>query len=636
MDVVLASKSPRRRELLYKIFADFEVAPSGVDENLFDKSDPLRFALAAAEAKARDVAERRPSALVIAADTIVCLGDEIFGKPANRGEAETMLARLSGRKHRIITGMALYRKDEDRLVTGFETSYVMFREIARETIRAYLDHHEYLDKAGSYAIQEIGDIFVEKLEGDYDNVVGFPVNRVRRMLKEFRAPEYILEITGFDPKKGWPAGRTESGEAFIPGAVVGDKVRARIICWKPRVLKVVETIRPSPCRVEAPCPHFGKCGGCAFQNLEYVKQLEIKDGHIHRALVESGIDPAEVDLEPMLPSPALFGYRNKMEFAFAGFAGELMLGLRERAWPEKKGRKKTVALNRCPIFGEAAETIFPLVLENANATGFSGYHPVTQEGYFRNLVLREAKGTGEVMSILVTKSGPLPEARGWAERWIAKMPNLKSVWHVENDRTADVVDFEGAQLLAGAPFIEEELGGLRFRVHPQSFFQPNPGAALLFYERIAARAREWKSSRALGLFCGAGAIELYLSRSVTRVTGIDALAANIRNAEENARLNAIGNADFSEGWIERSLGDDGARDLDLLVLDPPREGLRSQALNRVAGLRIPRMIYMSCNIKTFIQDAMGLAAAGYRLMKLTAADFFPHTPHFEVLGFLER
>ena len=311
MDVVLASKSPRRRELLYKIFADFEVAPSGVDENLFDKSDPLRFALAAAEAKARDVAERRPSALVIAADTIVCLGDEIFGKPADRGEAEIMLARLSGRKHRVITGVALYRKDEDRLVAGFETSYVLFREIAREAIGAYLDHHEYLDKAGSYAIQEIGDTFVEKLEGDYDNVVGFPVNRVRRMLKEFRAPEYILEITGFDPKKGWPAGRTESGEAFIPGAVVGDKVRARIICKKPRVLKVVETIRPSPWRVETPCPHFGKCGGCAFQNLEYVKQLEIKDSHIRRALVESGIDPAEVDLEPMLPSPSLFGYRNK-------------------------------------------------------------------------------------------------------------------------------------------------------------------------------------------------------------------------------------------------------------------------------------------------------------------------------------
>jgi len=636
MEVVLASRSPRRQELLRRIIPEFEIVPSGVDEDLFDKSDPLRFALAAAEAKAREVGQRRPQALVIAADTIVCLGRELFGKPGDRGEAEAMLNRLSGQKHRVITGVALFRKAENRLVTGFETTYVTFRRLTPEEIHAYLERHEFLDKAGSYAVQEIGDAFVEKLDGDYDNVVGFPVRRVRRLLKEFRAPETTVRTEDFDPKHGWPSGRADGREAFFPGAVVGDEVRARLIGHKPRLYRIVETIRPSPWRVDAACPHFGTCGGCAFQNLDYGKQLALKEAHVRRTLAAAKIDPAAVAAGPILPSPELFGYRNKMEFAFAGRAGELILGLRERAWPGRQSRKKTVALARCPIFGPAAAAVFPLVLEDAGATGLAGYHPVSQEGFFRNLVLREAKGSGELMAVLVTKSGPLPQAAAWAERWMREAPNLRSVWRVENDRTADVVDFEGAELLGGSLFIEEELGGLRFRIRPQSFFQPNPRAALLLFERIAAQARAWGSRRALGLYCGAGVIELFLSRTVERVLGIDASPAGIRDAEENARLNGVTNVDFAIGLVEKTIGSGKVDEYDLAVLDPPREGLRPQALSGIAALKIPRLIYMSCNLRTFVADVASLDAGGYRLEKLITADFFPHTPHFEVLGFLSR
>jgi 23S rRNA (uracil1939-C5)-methyltransferase len=636
MGVVLASRSPRREELLRRVFPEFEVVPSSVDETILDKSDPVRFAVAAAEAKAREVGERRPAALVIAADTVVCLGEEIFGKPENRDEAAAMLGRLSGQRHRVITGVALYEKDADRLVTGYETSFVTFRSLSRETIDGYLDGGDYLDKAGSYAIQEVGDSFVEALEGDFDNVVGFPVRRVRRMLKEFRAPEFILKVEGIDPKGGWPTAVAEGRTAFVPGAVVGDEVRARLVGKKPWILKVIKILRPSPWRVEPACPHFGTCGGCSFQNLDYGKQLELKEAYLRETLAAAGIDSRRFVLDPLLPSPSALGYRNKMEFAFAGPASGLSLGLRERAWPGRLSRKRTVRLSRCPIFGGAAELLFPLVLADADAAGLPAYHPVTQKGFFRNLVLREAKATGELMAVLVTKSGPLPEAATWAKRWTREVPRLKSVWRVENDRTADVVDFEGAEHLAGAPHIEEELGGLRFRIHPDSFFQPNPQGANLFFERIALQAREWGVQNALGLFCGAGAIELFLSRRAGQATGIDAAAANVRNAEENARLNGIANVRFSVGLAEKILDDAGRLDFDLVVLDPPREGLRPRALASVAALRIPRLIYMSCNVRTFVQDAAQLAAGGYRLRRLASADFFPQTPHFEVLGFFSR
>ena len=184
-DVILGSQSPRRRELLKKIVDDFRVVPSGIDEERFRERDPVEFALMTAVAKAKEISARYPASLVIAADTLVCLNDEIFGKPKSRAEARAMLRKLSGRRHRVVTAVALSRKEDDRLLTGHETSWVTFRRLSREDIEGYLETNQYLDKAGSYAIQEGGDALVESLEGDYDNVVGLPVRLLRSLLDEF-------------------------------------------------------------------------------------------------------------------------------------------------------------------------------------------------------------------------------------------------------------------------------------------------------------------------------------------------------------------------------------------------------------------------------------------------------------------
>ena len=166
----------------------FEVGPSGVDEERFRNPDPVASALQAAAAKAKAVGEKYPASLVIAADTLVCLGNEIFGKPASRREARAMLRKLSGKKHMVVTGVVLYRKSERRMLAGQETSWVTFKKLAPEAIEDYLDKSdEYLDKAGSYAIQESGDALVRSLEGDFDNVVGLPVRLVRKLLKAFMA-----------------------------------------------------------------------------------------------------------------------------------------------------------------------------------------------------------------------------------------------------------------------------------------------------------------------------------------------------------------------------------------------------------------------------------------------------------------
>jgi septum formation protein len=184
--VILASVSPRRRELLKKVIPRFKVVPSGVDEDRFRGLEPNAFALEAALAKAKAVGRRHPSSLIISADTLVVLGGEVFGKPAGRDQARVMLAKLSGRTHKVITAVVLYRKDRGRVVAGLEMSRVRFKRLGRKAIEDYLDSSEYLDKAGAYAIQESGDRLVARLEGDYDNVVGLPVALLQRLMAEYR------------------------------------------------------------------------------------------------------------------------------------------------------------------------------------------------------------------------------------------------------------------------------------------------------------------------------------------------------------------------------------------------------------------------------------------------------------------
>lgn len=188
-DLILASASPRRRELLKRLVPDFHVVPSRADETSVPETDPVRFAVAAALLKAREVGERNPASIVLAADTVVDLEGEIFGKPTDREEARATLKKLSGRRHRVITGVALYRKDEGRSLTGYEESRVRFRPLDDRAIESYLDTENHVDKAGSYAIQEVHDAFVEELVGDYDNVVGLPLRLVREMLGRFRDRE---------------------------------------------------------------------------------------------------------------------------------------------------------------------------------------------------------------------------------------------------------------------------------------------------------------------------------------------------------------------------------------------------------------------------------------------------------------
>jgi 23S rRNA (uracil1939-C5)-methyltransferase len=636
MDIILASASPRRRELMARVAPAFRVVPADVDETAIREKDPLAFAIAAATLKARTAAERCPDAVVIGADTVVALGLRILGKPADREDARTMLRALSGRRHRVITGLAFYTKTEDRLLTGYDLTYVTFRELTGEMIEAYLGQGTFRDKAGAYAVQEIGDAFVARMKGDYDNVVGFPVEKVRRLLARFLAPSFAVEVEDVDFPGSEGVAGAGGRRTLIPGAAPGEVVRVQIVGergWA-QIGEVIRVESPSSRRAEPRCRHFGACGGCRFQHLDYGTQLELKERFLKRTLEAAGLPEASAAVRPITASPDLYGFRNKMEFAFGEKHGELALGLRERVTTSRQTYRRTLPLEECPIFGPAVERLFPVVLEFARERGLEGFEPATRKGHLRHLVLRRGQRTGELMALLVTAELGEIDLAALAGRLAAAAPELRSFAHVTNSRGSDLVEFERMRLVSGVPFIEERLAGLSFRIYPPSFFQTNTAGAELLYRRIGAEAPIARTSRVLGLYCGSGAIELSLAGAAGTVTGIDSSPANIGNAVENALVNRIDNVLFLPGTVEALAAGPDRGPADVVIVDPPRVGLTGKALHRVLALDAPAVVYVSCNPQSLGRDLRAFVEAGYEVASLSPFDFFPHTPHLETLAVL--
>jgi 23S rRNA (uracil1939-C5)-methyltransferase len=644
MKIVLASGSPRRRELMKLIALEFIVCPPDIDESLIDESDPVRFAVEAAVLKAQAAAERFPEATVIGADTVVAIGGQILGKPADRAEARSMLGLLSGHRHRVITGVALFRGRDERQLADWELTYVTFNRLTPEMIDSYLDRGDFHDKAGAYAVQDVGDAFVRRIKGDYENVVGFPVRKVRRMLDLFLRPPVMarVERSAFPERGGWAldGGR----ELFIPDAVPGDEVEALITEARPgrAVAAALKLNEPSARRAAPACSHFGKCGGCLFQDHDYELQLELKREHLRRTLESGSLGVEILDLvTPVVPSPSVYGYRNKMEFAFGNSRKGVFLGLRERRGGKARSAGaihsgwSTVPVDNCPILGPAAESIFPVVLDFVREKRLTAYDRVTRQGLLRHLVIRQGKRTGELMAALVTSSAGSGVFEPLTERLAEAVPALKAFYHVSNDRISDVVVFERARLLSGCPYIEETIDGLTFRLRPMTFFQTNTEAAELLYRKLRAALQERPGSRVLGLYCGAGAIEVCAASAVGNIVGVDSQPENIAAAAENAAVNGAVNVAFVPATVERYLARLEAGGFDAVILDPPRSGVSPKAMRRVLGLRVPRVIYVSCNPLSLARDLKAMLGSGYRAVSITPFDFFPHTPHLETFVILE-
>ena len=426
-------------------------------------------------------------------------------------------------------------------------------------------------------------------------------------------------------------GRVDGFVVFVRGGLPGDLVRARATKVKRGFAEAVRTalLEPGPDRVEAPCRHFGICGGCRFQDLAYERQLEAKETQVRDALVRLGRF-ADPPLEAIVPARSQYGYRNKLEYSFAPGEDGLVLGFhRAGRWDE------VIDVDECLLTTPVGNAIREAVKAWARSEGLEPYDQDTQTGYLRHLVVREGRNTGQALVVLVTAPGERFDADFLIET-LTRIPEVRSIHWAINDQPSEVTHLP-TRLLWGDEWIEEELLGLRFRVRPNAFLQTNTEMAATLYELAREAAALTGSETVYDLYCGTGTIGLTLARDAASVWGVEISDESVACAIENAGANGVDNAWFFAGNVGQSLEElrERAGPPDVVVVDPPRAGLAGKALRRTGELRAPRIVYVSCNPTTLASDLAVLRDEyGYRLVRCTPVDMFPHTPHIESVSLL--
>jgi 23S rRNA (uracil1939-C5)-methyltransferase len=411
---------------------------------------------------------------------------------------------------------------------------------------------------------------------------------------------------------------------FVPGTFPGDRVRAQVTKRKRAYgeARVLEVLEPSPDRIAPVADH----PGVAWQVLPYAKQLEIKADQVEDALTRIG-HLEGFELEPIIGATEQWGYRNKLEYSFGrADDGTLVCGF------HAPGSWEDIVDGVSLLGSDRLATAREQVLAFCREQGLEPYDRRTQTGFLRNLVLREARRTGETQIRLVTSRGELDTVA-----FSQAIEATSLVW-TQMDQVGETTHGGYSELVAGAETITEELAGLEFSISPEAFFQTNTEMA----EKLYAVAQEYAGlqgwERVYDLFCGIGTIGLTLARRSGEVWGLEIIEPAIADAIANAARNDIENARFFAGDVRialRELAETAGRP-DVLVVDPPRAGLSQKVVRRIIETGPKRIVYVSCNPTTLAPNAAQLVEAGYTLRKVRPVDMFPQTPHIECVALLER
>jgi 23S rRNA (uracil1939-C5)-methyltransferase len=435
---------------------------------------------------------------------------------------------------------------------------------------------------------------------------------------------------------GEGVGRADGYVVFVRGGVPGDRLRVRLDQARARFGRgTIESVEsPSPHRVEAPCPYFGRCGGCRLQHIDYQAQLSFKSKQVADALERlGGLGP--VSVLPILGAAETYGYRNKMEFTVARAKddGPVTVGLHEAARYDS-----VLDVERCLLQSDGMNALLDEARRFLKDSGLSAWEQNSGEGLLRFLMLREGHRTGESMVNVVTSSPAVSELAPLAARLAARVPRTTSVVMNVNPKKASVAVGVEEHLLGGRDHILESVGGLQFQVSANSFFQTNTVQAERLFALVLDSAGLEGGETVLDLYSGTGAISLQLARRCRRVYGVEVTQAAVDDAARNAAANGIANCTFLAGevrFVLPALITEGVS-AQVVVADPPRAGFHPKALRALLQMGPARIVYVSCNPATLARDAGELVRGGYRLEWVQPVDMFPHTPHIEVVARLER
>ena len=421
----------------------------------------------------------------------------------------------------------------------------------------------------------------------------------------------------------------EGKKLYIKGAFPGQTVKGTVKKKRDTYadVKLVEVLEKAPYEIEAPCPHFGVCGGCSSQNLTYEKQLELLNDEVCELFEDKDI-PMGMYLG-VKGSENTWEYRNKMEFTFGDLekGGELTLGM------HMKGKSFGVlTVDKCMIVDEDFRKVLTVTVEYFRKQNLPYYRVMKREGYLRHLVVRKASNTGELMVNLVTTTQIDFDLSGYTELLKSQTykGKLVSVLHTENDSFSDAVVPEKVNILYGRDYIIEELLDLKFKISPFSFFQTNSRGAESLYSIVRDFMGNGDNKVVFDLYCGTGTIGQIAAHNAKKVIGLELIEEAVEAAKENAKLNGLDNCEFIAGDVAETIKQVKVKP-DIIILDPPRSGVSPKALDYVIKFNAKEIIYVSCNPKTMVDNLETLLAAGYKVEKSKVKDMFPNTPHAETV-----
>lgn len=446
--------------------------------------------------------------------------------------------------------------------------------------------------------------------------------------------------------EGKAVARVDNRVVFIPFAVPGDIVDVQVTKRKKSFFegRIVNIHEYSPFRTEPACEHFGLCGGCRWQNMSYDKQLHFKQKQVKDHFDRIGkFDYPEI--RPILASEDIFFYRNKLDYTFSNrkwFTGQRpesgetaasngigfhLIGMFDRI----------IDIEKCHLQPDPSNAIRLAIREYSLSKGLTFFDAKTWEGLLRNLIIRNTL-SGQLMVIIVFQYDEEDIIRELLQFVKDKFPAITSLMYVINPKKNDDISDLEIKLFYGIPYMLEEFPAfreadpkLKFKIGPVSFFQTNAKQAARLY-RIAVELAGFEGHETVyDLYSGAGTIACYVSKYVNKVVGLESIPSAVEDARENAVLNHITNISFHAGDIAKILDReffDTNGNPDIIITDPPRNGMHEKVVQQILAARPQKVVYISCNPATQARD-LQLMSEFYEIKAVQPVDMFPHTQHVE-------
>lgn len=452
------------------------------------------------------------------------------------------------------------------------------------------------------------------------------------MVKKNELIEFIIDEVEF-PNKG--KGIYKGVEVRVKGGIKGQKVKARVSRKRRDHIeaKIVDVVERSPIEKNLSFVGMDESGSSTYATLLYEDELQLKEEQVLALFKKAGLE--DINFLGIERSPVVEGYRNKMEYTFGNEEkdGPLILGL------HKKGKFYSIVdSDGCNLVDRDFTNIRKTVMNYFRDLGTPFYHKKNHKGFLRHLVVRKALSTGEIMVNLVTSSQGQLDKEGFVNV-LLDIGDLKGkivgILHTTNDSLSDVVKADSLDLLYGRDYIIEEILGLRFNISPFSFFQTNTFGAEKLYSIVRDFAGDIDDKLVFDLYSGTGTIAQIMAPVVKKVIGIEIVEEAVEKARENAKLNNLYNVEFIAGDVLKAV-DELKEKPDLIVIDPPRDGIHPKAINKIIDFNPETFLYVSCNPVTLVRDFKVFIERGYRIEKVKLMDMFPRTPHVETVVLLSH